>query len=298
MKRFAALAAALLLMIGCTPHSDRAEMTAEPVTERSLSVQLTLHNTTGRLITTYSSNHPLSLERLIDGEWRKVDRMAAGMQTKEAFVTAPTQPGDSRTYWLDLVAYLGHFPEPGEYRVPFSYGVQLTGREIDREAETIAVDDAWYFTVEAAPDAEPLSPLEPRENAITLSLGAPVTTESGSVILRMTNLTGQRVFVRPYPGETPNTVEQKRGDGWIPLETLPPPAPGTYSTESMTTVVAYFVPEGETRYFVIDLTDRHGAHLSPGEYRVPVRYGLLTEETPLLEDAEWIDAAWYFTVTE
>ena len=131
----------------------------------------------------------------------------------------------------------------------------------------------------------------PTKPTLTLE---PVTTATETITLYFHNGTGEEICTKVTSREIQEVYQiEKLVDGeWQKIGSRMDELMGDSSTYQVKEVESVIDHEpGETTTFTIPVEAWCGALLTPGEYRVPIRYG--TWYNPL----EY-DDAWYFTVTE
>lgn len=131
----------------------------------------------------------------------------------------------------------------------------------------------------------------PTKPTLTLE---PVTTATETITLYFHNGTGKGIYTRVTSKEILEVYQiEKLVDGeWQRVGSRMDELAGGSPTYKVTEVISDNLhPRDSTTTFTIPVEAWCGALLTPGEYRVPIRYG--TWYNPL----EY-DDAWYFTVTE
>ena len=267
--------------------------TVEPVTDRSTEVRFTMNNQTGKIVWTANTSFPLKLEQKVNGEWISVPVMPGIVKHMEIFSPWRTVHGESRKYSYDIVGTCGRFLEPGEYRIPFTYTISDTiGQTTKGWTETYVI-----FSVTAAPDAAPLAPIPDAPGTVTLDFAANPADTHGMLYLRVTDTTGRQVNLSASAADT---LERRKGDAWVTLESHPVEQTERVNIESKSSPFIKGIDPNGSRLFVFSL-ERYSP-LAPGEYRVAVRYGLsdpaAAEPNQRYQSTEWFTAAWHFTVTE
>ena len=161
--------------------------------------------------------------------------------------------------------------------------------EVIHHAET--TEERVTITAEGISTTENTTEVMPTKPTLTLD---PVTTTTETITLYFYNGTGEEICTRVTSREILEVYQiEKLVDGeWQRIGSRMDELMGessTYQVKEVHSVIDH--DPGETTTYTIPVKAWCGALLTPGEYRVPIKYG--TWYNPL----EY-DDAWYFTVTE